>query len=261
MRVVPLEDAHAHPSTGTAAAVVAPISRAAAAADVKSAAGCASPVPPPSPLPPPESPPSDADAADDAAAEEADRLQHPKNWTDRLFSTFRLLHWLRHYSVTDAIGDVRAGLTVAAMVVPQSLAYANVVDLPPVHGLYASLLASLGYALFGTSPAISPAPDALESLMSAAALAHLWPSGSSGATLDDYIELVSILTLLVGFLRMVLGIFRFGVITSFLSHSVTTGYINAAALLIAFSQLKNALGMRLRPRRFSAAAPRPPRDF
>src|SRR3954471_3474204 len=90
-----------------------------------------------------------------------------------------MLDWLRHYRRADLAGDVGAGIIVAMMMIPQGMAYALVAGLPPVAGLYASIVPPLLYALLGTSPTQSVGPMMIVSLMTAAALAPLAASGSA----------------------------------------------------------------------------------
>ena len=87
------------------------------------------------------------------------------------------LEWGRHYDRTHAAQDGLAALIVTLMLIPQSLAYAMLAGLPPVSGLYASLLPLLLYAVFGSSRTLAVGPVAVVSLMTAAALQPLFPEG------------------------------------------------------------------------------------
>jgi len=88
------------------------------------------------------------------------------------------LDWGRRYDRCSAAQDGLAALVVALMLIPQSLAYAMLAGLPPVTGLYASILPLLAYALFGSSRTLAVGPVAVVSLMTAASLAPLFPAGS-----------------------------------------------------------------------------------
>lgn len=134
--------------------------------------------------------------------------------------------------------DLIAGITVALILVPQSLAYAQLAGLPPVYGLYASLLPPIIAALFGSSPQLSTGPVAVVSLMTAAAIAPLAAIGSS-----EYFMYAALLALMVGSLQFALGIFKLGELVSFLSHPVVYGFTNAAAIIIATTQLPSLFGV------------------
>ena len=88
-----------------------------------------------------------------------------------------MLLWLKHYRPELLAGDVSAGVIVALMLLPQGMAYAMLAGLPPVNGLYASILPAIAYALFGSSMVQSVGPMAITSLMTGTALAALAPPG------------------------------------------------------------------------------------
>jgi SulP family sulfate permease len=110
--------------------------------------------------------------------------------------------------------------------------------LPPVTGLYASILPLLGYALFGSSRSLAVGPVAVVSLMTAAALGPLFPAGSA-----EYLGAAMLLALLSGLVLSGMALLRLGFLANFLSHPVITGFISAAGLLIALGQLKHILGV------------------
>ena len=148
-----------------------------------------------------------------------------------------MLHWLRHYRRAMLPGDISAGLVVAMMLVPQGMAYALVAGLPPVAGLYASILPPLLYALFGSSMTQSVGPMAITSLMTAAALAPLAVAGSG-----LYMVLAAQLALIAGAVLLVCGLLRIGFVANFFSRPVMSGFTIGAALLIAWGQLHPLLG-------------------
>ena len=88
------------------------------------------------------------------------------------------MHWLKRYRKELLVGDASAGVIVALMLIPQGMAYALVAGLPPVTGLYASLLPAVAYAVFGSSMVQSVGPMAITSLMVGAAIGALAPAGS-----------------------------------------------------------------------------------
>lgn len=133
--------------------------------------------------------------------------------------------------------DVLAGITVALVLVPQSMAYAQLAGLPPYYGLYASFLPGIFAALFGSSRQLATGPVAVVSLMTAAALEPLALSP------DMYVAYALSLALMVGIFQMSLGLLRLGVLVDFLSHPVVIGFTNAAAIIIGTSQLSKVFGV------------------
>jgi SulP family sulfate permease len=151
-----------------------------------------------------------------------------------------LLATLRDYDKRDARGDIVAGLTTAVMLIPQGMAYAMLAGLPPVYGLYASLVPLVIYAIFGTSRQLAVGPVAMVSLLVAAGVGHLAPAGS-----DAFVSYAILLALMVGVLQLGMGVARLGFVVNFLSHPVISGFTSAAALIIGFSQLKHVLGFSI----------------
>lgn len=133
-----------------------------------------------------------------------------------------------------------AGLTVGVMVVPQSMAYAVLLGVPPIYGLYASLVPLLVYPLAGTSQHMAVGVIAIDMLVAGAGLALVADVGS-----DRYIELAILLAMMVGALQMIMGFLRLGFVVHLLSRPVIVGFTSAAAIIICFSQLGNLLGMDL----------------
>lgn len=149
-----------------------------------------------------------------------------------------ILDWGRRYSSTSLMDDGIAAVIVAIMLIPQSLAYALLAGLPAEMGLYASVFGLLAYGLFGTSTSLSVGPVAVVSLMTAAALERVAQPGTV-----DYISAAYTLALVCGALLVLLGIFRLGFLTNFLSHPVIAAFITASALIIAAGQLQHILGI------------------
>ncbi|MEZ5096532.1 MAG: SulP family inorganic anion transporter [Nocardioides sp.] len=148
--------------------------------------------------------------------------------------------WLRGYTRPDLTADLKAGATVAVLVIPQAMAYAALAGVPPITGLYAAMVSLVVYAVFGTSRFISVGPVAIDSLLTAAAVG---PLAHGDAT--TYLALASLLALTVGVLQTVAGLARLGALVNFLSVPVISGFTTAAALTIAASQLKDLLGLTL----------------
>jgi MFS superfamily sulfate permease-like transporter len=134
--------------------------------------------------------------------------------------------------------DLLAGLTVALVLIPQSLAYAELAGLPPYYGLYASFLPPLVASLFGSSRQLATGPVAVVSLLTSTTLEPLATAGS-----QEYIAYAILLALLVGIFQFTLGVLKLGLVVNFISHPVVNGFTNAAALIIASSQLSKILGV------------------
>ncbi len=157
-----------------------------------------------------------------------------------LAKVFPFLHWFRNYDKASLRLDALSGLTVALVLIPQSMAYAQLAGLPAYYGLYASFLPPMIAALFGSSRQLATGPVAVVSLMTAASLAPLATAGSPG-----YISYAILLALMVGIFQLALGVLRLGLVVNFLSHPVVNGFTNAAALIIASSQLSKMFGVNV----------------
>lgn len=131
-----------------------------------------------------------------------------------------------------APSDLLAGITVALILIPQSLAYADLAGLEPVHGLYAAAAAPIAGALIGSSPYLQTGPVALTSLLTLGALAPLEPTGTA-----EFARSAALLALLVGVGRVALGLLRWGALSYLMSLPVVSGFTVAAAVLIIGSQL------------------------
>jgi len=134
--------------------------------------------------------------------------------------------------------DIMAGITVALVLVPQSMAYAQLAGLPAYYGLYASFLPPMVAAIFGSSRQLATGPVAVVSLLTAASLEPLAAAGSEG-----FLVYAVLLAILIGGFQVFLGLFRLGVLVDFLSHPVVIGFTNAGAIIIATSQLSKLFGV------------------
>lgn len=133
--------------------------------------------------------------------------------------------------------DVVAGLSVALILVPQSMAYAELAGLPSYHGLYAAALPPIAAAFLASSPYLQTGPVALTSLLTLGALLPLAPTGT-----EEYARMAALLALVVGLARVAVGLLRVGWVNYLMSRAVMTGFLSASALLIVASQLPAALG-------------------
>jgi sulfate permease, SulP family len=152
----------------------------------------------------------------------------------------RFLPFLNWFPMDGAVlrADLIAGITVALVLIPQSMAYAQLAGLPPYYGLYAAFLPGAIGALFGSSKQLATGPVAVVSLLTASALIPFATIGS-----EAYVGLAIMMTLMVGIFQLSLGLLRLGVVVSFLSHPVIVGFTNAAALVIGLSQLSKIFGV------------------
>ena len=138
--------------------------------------------------------------------------------------------WLR--------GDLLAGLTVAAYLIPQVMAYGSLAGLPPVAGLWAALGPLLIYAVFGTSRQLSVGPESTTALMTAAVLAPM-VVGDAGR----YAALAAMLAILVGAVCLLAGIARLGFLASLFSRPILVGYMTGIAVVMVASQLEKLTGV------------------
>jgi SulP family sulfate permease len=156
----------------------------------------------------------------------------------RLAKYIPALDWLVHYQSENLVGDIIAGIIVASLLIPQSMAYALLAGLPPQVGLYAGIVPAILYPIFGTSRVLAVGPVAVDSLMVGAAVSQLAPQDS-----PDYLAFALTLAFLVGIIELAMGLLRLGFLVNFLSRSVISGFISGAALIIAFSQVKHLFGL------------------
>ncbi|MGW7683425.1 SulP family inorganic anion transporter [Kribbella sp. NPDC054772] len=138
--------------------------------------------------------------------------------------------------------DIVAGLVLSALLVPQGMAYAQLAGLPPVTGLYTSILCLLGYAVFGPSKVLVLGPDSSLGPMIAATLAPLLLANGDPARA---IALASMLALMVGVVMVVAGVARFGFVADLLSKPTQIGYMNGLALTIVVGQLAKLFGFSI----------------
>jgi len=143
--------------------------------------------------------------------------------------------------------DAFAGVSVALLVIPQSLAYARVAGMPAYIGLYAAALPPLVAGFFASSPYLQPGPAAIPALMTAGALAGMAAPGS-----PEYVGLAALLALVVGGMRIGIGVMRLGRIVYMMSEPVLLGFTTGAAMLIVLSQLPPLFGVEV-----GAAGPLP----
>ncbi len=155
-----------------------------------------------------------------------------------ILKVFPFLAWFKDYDTGKFKIDLLAGITVALVLIPQSMAYAQLAGLPAYYGLYAAFLPPMVAALFGSSRQLATGPVAVVSLMSAASLEPLATAGSA-----EFIAYSIVLAMTVGIFQFSLGVLRLGLVVNFLSHPVVNGFTNAAAIIIASSQFSKFFGV------------------
>ena len=148
-----------------------------------------------------------------------------------------ILDWAPRYDRAWLRADLIAGLTVAALVVPKSLGYAGIANVPIQHGLYAAAAGTILYALFGTSRQISTNPSSSLAAVAASALAL---SGIAGD--EDTVAFISGIALLSGLIFLVMTIFKMGWIAQFISRPVIVGFLCGAALDVTVGELRKLTG-------------------
>lgn len=144
-----------------------------------------------------------------------------------------ILQWAPNYTLGWLLSDLIAGITVSLTAVPQGIAYAVVAGLDPAYGLYSGFAGAFVYILFGTCKDITIGPTAILSLL----------TYKYGHTFDD--EYIVLLCFLTGCIILTFGILRLGFVVEFISMPVTDGFTSAAAVMIASSQIKNVLGIKI----------------
>lgn len=153
---------------------------------------------------------------------------------------FPFLNWIRHYERGHFVSDLIAGTTVAMILLPGSMAYAQIGGLPPEIGLYASILPLVIYGLLGTSRALAIGPTAITGLVIFAVAAPLADVGS-----PDYITITLIIALLGGVIQLIFGVLRLGFLGNLLTAPVLAAFLNAAAIIVGMSQVGNLLGLEI----------------
>ena len=194
----------------------------------------------------------------------------PPEFLSAIMQRIPVLQWAPQYNIELFRRDLVAGLTVGVVLIPQGVAYAMLAELPPVYGLYSSLVGLVVYAMLGTSKHISIGPFALVSLLVAETVSTVVPPEETAR----YVSAVTLLTLMVGCMHLLMAILkldlspqphsnrrhpprhpldvaahcptrapRYLAVVAFLSEPVLSGFTSASAVLIASSQLKHLLGL------------------
>jgi sulfate permease, SulP family len=156
---------------------------------------------------------------------------------DLVFRTVPAFDSLRRYRVADARSDLLAGLTVSAVAVPQAMAYAMIIGVPPIYGLYTAIVMTAIGALFDSSRQLINGPTNAISIAVLSAVAAISPPEQRLAT-------IFLMTFMIGLIQLGISLFRLGDLTRYISHSVIVGFTFGAGSLLVIDQMKNLLGMR-----------------
>ncbi len=158
----------------------------------------------------------------------------------RLTKYFPFLRWGRNVTRETMRADAIAGLTGAALVLPQGVAFATIAGMPPEYGLYTSMVPAVIAALFGSSWHLVSGPTTAASVIMFASLSGMAAPGS-----EEYVSLAITLAFMVGALQLAMGAVRLGVLVNFISHSVVVGFTAGAAFLIAAKQAEDFFGIEI----------------
>ncbi|HIP42419.1 MAG TPA: SulP family inorganic anion transporter [Aquifex aeolicus] len=154
---------------------------------------------------------------------------------------FPFIMWFRDYNKEKFLRDVIAGVTVAAVYVPQSMANSMLAEMPPIHGLYVAFIATILAAVLGSSRYLNTGPVAMTCLLSASVLYGI---GLEPQT-PEWIKYMALLAFMVGLIRLTVGIFKLGFIVDLISNSVVVGFTSAGAMVIALSQFGHLFGYKI----------------
>ena len=165
----------------------------------------------------------------------------------RSFKLSYLKKAVKNYSFLKFRKDLVAGLTVAIVALPQSMAYAIIAGINPKYGLYAAIVPAIVSSLFGSSKYLIAGPTNAISMVVSSTLASTMIAGTlvQDFPQEQKMQILFLLAFMVGMIQVVMGIAKFGQLINFVSHSVVIGFTAGAGVLIAFNQLKNILGIKL----------------
>lgn len=157
---------------------------------------------------------------------------------NRLEKYLPALIWLKSYSKADMRTDTVASLIATILLIPQSMGYALLAGLPAVVGLYAGIVPSILYSLFGTSRTLAVGPVAITSMMTATVAMPFALPGS-----ENYAAIAIMLAFLSGVFLVLMSLLKMGFLSNLLSHPVISGFISASAIIIAVGQFKHFIGV------------------
>jgi len=158
--------------------------------------------------------------------------------TPLIYRRIPALYTLRHYSVADLRGDLAGGLSVAAVAVPQAMAYAMIAGLPPQYGLYTAIVMTTAGALFNSQPQLINGPTNAISIALLGAVAMVGDP-------SQRLQIAVLLAFLIGAIQIAISLARLGDLTRYVSHSVVVGFTAGASVLLVLDQVKNLFGQRV----------------
>ncbi len=151
-----------------------------------------------------------------------------------------IVETFKKYTIGIGKSDFLAGLTVGVILIPQAIAYAFLAGVPPIYGLYSSLIPLIIYAFLGTSQHLSIGPVAVTSILIMAGVSQLAEPFS-----NEFVSLVLLVGLLVGVIQVLMGFLKLGFLVNVLAQPVISGFISAAAIIIIVSQFKSGFGITM----------------
>ena len=152
-----------------------------------------------------------------------------------LFNKINFINLVQNYRLGFLKDDLLAGLSVAAIALPQNMAYALIVGVNPIYGIYTSIVSMILATLFGVSSYMIVGPTNMMAMAIASSINFV--------TAANYLPVLFLLTLLVGIFQLVFGMLKLGNLVNYVSHPVIIGLSTGAALLIGVGQLQNLLGL------------------
>ena len=154
-----------------------------------------------------------------------------------------ILHWLPKYQFSWLRADVISGLTVWAVMVPESMAYAGIAGVPPLVGLYTVPIPLIAYAIFGTSRTMVIGPDSATALISAGTVGAVVATHSGATQVAEYVMITSALALIVGVIFLIVGIARMGWVANFIPSPVMQGFIQGLVWVTIIGQVPKLFGI------------------
>ncbi len=162
-----------------------------------------------------------------------------------IFKIFPFLLWFKSYRKENLIRDFLAGVTISIVLIPQSMSYAMIAGIPPIYGLYAAAIPPIVAALWGKASLLATGPVAMVSLLT---FSSIIPFAKQET--PEFINMAINLALLVGLIQLLMGVLKLGFIMRFVSHPVIVGFTNAAAIIIASTQIQHLLGISVKGSEF-----------
>ncbi|KAI7854048.1 sulfate transporter family-domain-containing protein [Circinella umbellata] len=165
----------------------------------------------------------------------------PKKSVAYITSLFPILHWIHRYNIAWLLRDLIAGVTVGIVVVPQSMGYAKIAELPAEYGLYTAFVGLSVYCFFATSKDISIGPTAVMSLLLGQTIIR--GTTAEGSTITGP-EIAVTFSLIAGAAILFIGLVRLGILVDFIPGPVIAGFMTGSAITITCSQLKGLTGIK-----------------